>query len=66
MKYLFLIVILFGMAGCCHSPGFEDSYLCYILRGEPENYPYHGNPPTTIRIRDMDTGETKTYQIRVD
>jgi len=66
MKYIVIIAILLGIAGCCHSPGFEDSYLCYILRGEPENYPYLHDPPTTIRIRDMDTGETKTYQIRKD
>ncbi|MCK9520599.1 MAG: hypothetical protein M0R74_16470 [Dehalococcoidia bacterium] len=66
MSKLLLLILVLTLTGCCHTPGFEDSQLCYILRGEPENYPGGGGSRTeTIRIYDGVTGEAlREYKIR--
>jgi hypothetical protein len=66
-NYLWLAAVLVLMLpGCCNTAGFKDSMLCYMLRGEMENYPGGGGSRTeTIRIYDGVTGEAlREYKIR--
>ena len=64
-NYLWLAaVLILTLPGCCNTAGFKDSMLCYMLRGELENYPVTGSRSETIRIYDGVTGEyLREYRI---
>jgi hypothetical protein len=65
-NYLWLAaVLILTLPGCCNTAGFKDSMLCYMLRGELENYPVTGSSSETIRIYDGVTGEyLREYKIQ--
>ena len=63
-KYLWLTILLLP-AGCCGPPGTltYETELCYMLRGEWENFHSVTADRSTVDIKDTAGRKLKTYYI---